>query len=134
MKNVGQGQRGFSLMEILVAFSILSISIGTLLTVFGQGLRTAAASRHYSEAAVIAESRLAEVGSLRPLESSQEQGESGHYQWEITIEPYTWPEEDLNPLDASTALTAFSIDVKVSWVQGAKAQFISIESIKLKGK
>ena len=34
-------QRGFSLLEVLVAFAILSVSLGVLLQVFATGLRNA---------------------------------------------------------------------------------------------
>ena len=35
-------QRGFSLLEVLVAFTILSVSLGVLLQIFSTGLRNAA--------------------------------------------------------------------------------------------
>jgi len=129
-------QSGFSLMEILVAFSILSISLGALLSVFGQGLRIAATSKHYSEAAIIAESRFAEVGSVQPLESMHDQGSSGNYQWEVIIAPYTWPETDVDPAleNNANALEVFSVEVKVAWTQGVRNPFISIQSLKLKAQ
>ena len=126
--------KGFSLLEILVAFAILSLSLGTLLGVFGRGLKTASLSEHYAQAAIIAESKLTEIGTLLPLEESESSGVEKTYHWQVLIEPYQWPPEDVDPAFPIEALTPFHIKINVSWLQGSKPQFVAIESLQLKGK
>ena len=55
-------QAGFSLLEVLVAFAILALSLGVLLQIFSRAMSTTAVSGSYSRAAAMAEARLAEVG------------------------------------------------------------------------
>jgi prepilin-type N-terminal cleavage/methylation domain-containing protein len=49
--------RGFSLLEVLVAFTILTMLLGALFQVFSNGLRAARAGDSYTRATVIAQSR-----------------------------------------------------------------------------
>ena len=45
-------QKGFSLLEILIAFSILAISLGILLKIFSAGINTAVVAEDYTVAAL----------------------------------------------------------------------------------
>jgi general secretion pathway protein I len=55
-------ENGFSLLEILVAFAILALSIGVLLNIFSRGLRTAIVAEEYQQALAIAEAQMARGG------------------------------------------------------------------------
>ena len=55
------GERGFTLIEVLVALTILSISLAALLAVFTQGLDRARESRNEAAARVLAQSLLAQA-------------------------------------------------------------------------
>ena len=43
-------QQGFSLLEILIAFSILALSLGILLKIFAAGVNTAMIAENYTAA------------------------------------------------------------------------------------
>ena len=68
-------QAGFSLLEVLVAFAILALSLGVLLQIFSRAMSTTAVSGSYSRAAAMAEARLAEVGVTIPLEEGDSTGD-----------------------------------------------------------
>ena len=95
---------------------------------------TASLSEHYAQAAVIAESKLAEVGTVLPLEEGETGGEEQIYRWQVDIAPHQWPAEDLDPAFPVDSFAPFHIRVNVSWLQGAKPQFITIESLQIKVK
>lgn len=76
--------KGFSLLEILIAFSILALSLGILLGIFSGGLRQAIVSEEYQHATTIAQSKLAMVGTEVELQEGEVQGEiEGKYFWSV---------------------------------------------------
>lgn len=107
-------QQGFSLLEILVAFSILAISLGILLNIFSEGANTAVMADEYTAATQIADSLLATVGVESPLTPAQYTGvENAKYQWTVTVEPYNLALEgiDANAFPASL----YMVTVLVNW-------------------
>ena len=61
------GESGFTLLEVLVAFAVLAVLVVPILQVFGGGLGTTESARAYTTAALLARSKLAEVGVLEML-------------------------------------------------------------------
>lgn len=56
-----RARRGFSLLEVLVAFSIFAVVAVTVLEVFGTGIRNTSAARTVTKALLIAEGKLQET-------------------------------------------------------------------------
>ncbi len=77
---------GFTLMEVLIAFAILALSLGTLYQLYGGAL-----ARHHGEAARIeamraAQSTLAELGVTRPVVAgTSETFPSADERWVVTV-------------------------------------------------
>lgn len=77
---------GFTLMEVLVAFAVLAMSLGALYQLYGGAL-----ARHHGEAARIeamrvAQSTHAELGVTRPVTAgSSETFSSADERWVITV-------------------------------------------------
>jgi len=107
-------QQGFSLLEILIAFSILALSLGILLKIFSAGVNTAVVAEDYTAAVQIAESLMAKTGVETPLQANQASGlENEKYHWLVEVSPFEFNPENVDP----TALTAvlFKVKVTVSW-------------------
>jgi prepilin-type N-terminal cleavage/methylation domain-containing protein len=79
------GESGFTLLEVLVAFAVLAVMIVPILQVFGGGLGMTETARAYSTAALLARSKLAEVGAGEDLEEGETTGTFESYQWRRTI-------------------------------------------------
>jgi general secretion pathway protein I len=107
-------QQGFSLLEILIAFSILALSLGILLKIFSAGVNTALVAEDYTAAVQIAESLMAKTGVETPLQVYQASGlENEKYHWLVEVSPYEFNPEQVD----LTAITAeiFKVKVIVSW-------------------
>ena len=125
---------GFSLLEMLVAFSIFSLSIGVLLRIFSLGVTTASVAEHYTVAVQIAESLLAETGTTEKLKLGEQQGQKNdYYHWKIKIIP---AKLDINAeLAESVTIIPVQIDVMVSWqTRHEKSRTVQLTTIKLMPK
>ena len=78
---------GFSLLEVLVAFVILALTLSVVMRIFSGGLRNVALADGYSRAVLLAESRLAEL-SVLPLEGEASGEFDGKYRWRSSIHPW----------------------------------------------
>jgi len=101
---------GFSLLEVLVAFAILAVSLGVLLQIFQRAMSTTAVSGEYSRIVTLAEAKLAEVGADIPLEEGVHTGEpEDGMDWIVNIQPYQpegWLGEDPAPVLQPYVVTA----------------------------
>jgi len=120
---------GFSLLEILVAFVILSLSLATVLGVFSTGLRAAARGEDYSRAVALAETKLAAMANADPLRDGVEEGEfDDRYRWRtVTRAPPWWTPPTGHPL------RPYVVVVDVSWAEPGlkKAQSVSLTTLRL---
>ncbi len=79
-------QRGFTLLEVLVAFIIAAIAIAALLQGAGGGLDNARVATHYEEALGRAQSRMALLSAnLQP--GDQQGDDGGGYLWRTSVQP-----------------------------------------------
>jgi general secretion pathway protein I len=123
-------QRGFSLIEILVAFVILAMSLSVIFRIFSGGLRNVALSEDYARAVLVAESQLAAVGVSEPLVRGVTTGEwDQRFRWQRVIEQYL-PWEQGKELPAS--LQAFQVSVNVDWEHAGRQREITLNSVRLK--
>lgn len=123
-------QRGFSLLEILVAFAILSIFLGVLLNIFAGGVRSADLTGQYARAVQLAESLLASVGHDVTLEPKVMNGVADDiYRWRIVIEPYTPPEPEWQP--EKVQVQAFQVGVTIHWPSGLSERQFALSSLRL---
>lgn len=87
---------GFSLLEVLVAFVILSLVATALFRLFSGALGNAGAAEEYSRAILVAQSAL-DQAAIPPLREGTSSGttDDGHVQWTVQVTPYEVP--GLNP-------------------------------------
>ena len=102
------------MLEILIAFSILAISLGILLKIFSSGVNTAIVAEDYTAAVQIAESLMAKTGVETPLQPGQDSGqENEKYHWLVEVSPFEFNPENVDP--AAITAMLFKVKVVVNW-------------------
>jgi general secretion pathway protein I len=128
---VKQACRGFSLLEVLVAFIILAMALGVIMRIFSGGLGNIGAAEHYSHAVAIAESKLEAIGVESPLTEGENAGTEEHgYTWRTSVhrdETEAQPAEDAAPL-----VGLYQVEVTVNWDETAakprSLRFVSLRA------
>ncbi len=126
--------RGFTLLEILVAFVVIGVLGGAMLQLFQGSLRNVALSAEYTEAALLARSWLAEFEARGTLRAGVEEGESGRgYRWRAELAPYV-PERDAEPAQEpqpESPLEALRLTLTMSWGDDAETRDYVVETVLL---
>jgi general secretion pathway protein I len=131
--------KGFSLLEVLMAFAIMAVAITIILRIFSSGVNNAVITEEYSIGVQLAESLMARTGIEIPLQAGDMNGnEANKYQWLISI-------TDINPNQASQPAFQTSpqnqaqnppspmylVKVLVSWGdEGSKPRVVELSSMK----
>jgi len=111
-----RSQRGFTLVEIVVAFVLLSAVLMTGFEIFSQGLRRAGDLDDEARALVIAQSKLAAAGTEELFKEGSWQGQSedGRFHWTLVVqrtdEGSAGPGQPVN-----NAYQLYRVDVRVEW-------------------
>ncbi|MGB5735179.1 MAG: type II secretion system protein [Thiohalocapsa sp.] len=125
-------QRGFSLLEVLVAFAILALSLGVLMQIFSRAMNTTALSGSYSLAVALAEAKLNSVGADIPLEAGVHSGEpEDGMDWIVNIEPYRVQDPAQAWLDETPPAQPYLITAVASWPSTAGARRVVLRSVRL---
>jgi general secretion pathway protein I len=118
--------RGFSLLEVLVAFVILSLVATALFRLFSGALGNASAADEYSRAVLVAESVLAEAAATQPLREGTWQGvaDGGRIAWTTRVVPYVPPDvtTDLEGASESMPARLFRVTAEVTFAAPSGGQ------------
>ncbi len=136
-----RAHKGFSLLEILVAFAIMAVALTLVLRIFGSGVNAAMVSEDYTLAVQIAESLMARTGVEAPLQSGEFSGiEGDRFAWHITLAPVEGPavarqrrfsSQQAQEM-AQPAVKMMRIKVEVSWGdEGQTPRSLELVSLKL---
>ena len=121
--------RGMTLIEVLVAFVVLSITMAVILQIFSGGMRNARVSGSYSRAVFLAESRLAAAGVERPLLPGESSGQvGGNLTWRVSVSPIDDGASTGQPV---LPVRLYQVSARVSWSEDGRDRHIELASIKL---
>ena len=116
--------RGFTLLEVLVALTILGIAIVALMQLSSQGLRLLHLSDDYQQAVTVAD-RIARATDA--LAEGVDAGQEGRFQWvrRITVVPVP---EELTP-GAGPPLRLYALSVGVRWGRDHTLELASLRAV-----
>ena len=114
---------GFSLLEMMVAISILALALGALYQAAGGATRNVRVDEKYAYGVELARSLLADNGGV-PASGVNITGETvDGFDWSVTTRPTVAG----RPSDAAPVL--HEIEVRVNWRDGGKRREIVLNSV-----
>jgi prepilin-type N-terminal cleavage/methylation domain-containing protein len=105
---------GFTLLEVVVAMTIVGIGVVTLLEIFSLGLRLGSRSSAATEAMAYGRQAMDEILLRRKIEEGAQQGVlNDQTRWRLGIEPVREPPETL-ALSSAWELKEITLDMRVT--------------------
>ena len=123
--------RGYTLLEVIVAFALLALALTLLLG----SLSNAARQVHWADGAgratLYAQSLLDQAGVGEPLEPGTRSGsfENERYRWTLDVRPYVDPGKGAVAATADGA-QLFQLDLRLDWGPAA-AQHLQLQTLRL---
>ncbi|MCZ6453370.1 MAG: type II secretion system protein [Alphaproteobacteria bacterium] len=124
-----RNNRGFTLIEIVVALLVLAIASTVIFEGFSVGFRNARTADDFTQAVLIAQAKLAPTGVSEPLSTGVTSGrEQDKYAWTVTID-----RAEVAPGDSATPnqLQPFFVAVDVVWSDGGTERTVSLSTLRL---
>ncbi len=120
-------EAGFTVVEAVVALTILAVALGVLLNVMSNSIRQTGQAEAAAEAGALAQSLLARIGTQLPLQDGQIDGQSEHgFRWRLQIDPYgdgtdhrEWP------------VAAHQVSAEVMWSDGFYQRSVVLTTFRL---
>lgn len=110
----GSRSAGFTLLEVVVAMTILGIGVVTLLEIFSSGLRLGSRSSAATEAMAYGRQTMDEILLRRKIEEGPQQGVlNDKTRWRLAIEPVREQSERLT-LSSAWELKEITLDMQVT--------------------
>ncbi len=118
---------GFALIEILVAVSVLAISLVVIFQLFSGGLKSRKLSEQYARGVFHAREKMGETLLTPDLSEDETQGEfDDGYEWQMTITPVP-PEED----EEKMSFGLLNIRVRITWHEGGRKKSFMVDTLKV---
>ena len=117
-------QRGFTLIEVIIAFALLALALTLLLGSMSGAAKQIRHADDAGRATLHAQSMLTQLGVGEALQTGRSEGEleNGRYRWSLAVTPYVDP---LMPPAAASDLSAprlLHVDLTIGWGDAAGQQ------------
>ena len=119
-------RKGFTLLEVLVAISILGIAVAVILQLFSANLRALSLSGDYVSASIRAEARMKELlDDEKIAEKTTSETTDDGYRIDV------WITEALKERTENLPVKLLEIDMTMSWLKGAKERSLTLKTMKV---
>ena len=136
------GQRGFSLLEVMLAFALLATALGILVAILGGGLSQVRQSADATEATLHAQSLLDQLGVMAPIAAGETAGEfaDGRYRWHLHIVQIEDPQPPPAPVEGEVPIESvgrqlgtpllYAVQLDVAWGEDDWARSLRFQTLK----
>src|SRR5689334_7024531 len=127
------GEAGFTLIEIIVAFTVTALILGALYQLFSTGVRSGADAASYGEAVMIAESLLDTLGIVGPLVPGEVRDVVGgrFVRLAVVRSRPDLMESTGGAAAAAAAPILYQIDVEVTWIEARRKRSVSLTTLRV---
>jgi len=130
--------RGFTLLEVMLAFVVFALSFAAVLEIMASSMRSVTQASDETEVALLAQSLMDTVGTEIPIEEGQYSGSSmDRFDWYLDISLYASVDGDENSaytqeLAELSGVELYYVDLNIEWLAGSrerKMHFGTVRSI-----
>ena len=123
--------KGFTLIEVVVALAILGVGLTVIIELFSGGLRLGRVSMEYTKAVNYARMKMEETMAKPVVEEGTQEGESDDkiFRWQMGVKKVDLLSIDKS-IDYKPPVELFQVKIDVFWKSGAKEKSMSVESLK----
>lgn len=131
--SVKSPQRGYTLIEVLVASAVLALALTLLLGTLSGATRQVRWSADAGRAALHAQSLLAQTGVGEALQPGRRDGvfDDGRYRWVLEVAPYTDPLRPVPAVVEPFTSQLMQLRLQVEWGDGAPGQRMQLDTLRL---
>jgi len=129
--------RGFTLLEVMLAFALLAFAMGLLLGMLADGLHQVSRAESATEATLYAQSLLDPLGTLEPITPGEKIGyfQGNRYRWHLQIAPTPDPApraavQTAPSPEILTPPVLYRIALDVSWGDGKPGQTLHFATLR----
>lgn len=125
-------QRGYTLLEVIVAFALLAMALTLLLGTLSGAAKQVRWSSDAGRAALYAQSLMDQVGVGQALKPGQRNGEfeNGRYRWTLGVAQWRDPlPASSQPIDPN-APRLFEVQLAVEWGDGGAGRRLFLRSLR----
>jgi general secretion pathway protein I len=125
--------RGYTLIEVIVAFALLAAALTLLLGTLSGAARQVRSSADAGRAALYAQSLMSQVGVGEALKPGARSGdfENGRYRWTLDVRRWNDPAQSADALRDPAAPTLLEVRLGIEWGDGGPGQRLLLRTLRL---
>jgi len=128
-----RGSRGFTLLEVMLAFVIFALSFATVLEIMAGSMRSVRRASDDTEVALFAQSLIDLVGTEIPVEEGAYNGTGmDRYDWQLEIYPYAPAGGDVSSQELAelSGIELYRVDLDIGWESGRRQRDLHFTTLR----
>ena len=125
--------RGFTLLEVMLAFVVFALSFATVLEIMAGSMRSVRRASDDTQVALFAQSIMDLVGTEIPIEEGQFNGMGmDRYEWHLDIYLYGVSDEDMRSQELAemSGIELYRVDLDINWDVGRRQRDLHFSTMR----